>query len=183
MLPQVQAKYIARLFGAPTWEQNKNSGNWQIAVPFEVTQGEHAGETITWIGIMHDTADKNGTTGHERVIQSLQYMGWQGDDISELAELTDAQAVEMMPNEVSLSCAPDTYEGKTRLKVQWVNKAGGDRFAFKEPATKNDLKSFAAQMKATVRSARGPGGARPANGASKPTQPTSKPVDPNDIPF
>lgn len=183
MLPLVIAKYRARCAGAPTWEQNKNSGNWQVAIPFEVSQGEHTGETITWIGIMHDTADKNGTTGHERVIQSLQYMGWQGDDISELAELGDDRAKEVMPEEVELSCAPDTYEGKTRLKVQWVNKAGAGRFAFKEPATKNDLRSFAAQMKSTVKAARAavgggaPRATTPANGSPKGKVPDE------DIPF
>ena len=184
MLPMVQAKYKARVCGAPTWEQNKNSGNWQVALPFEISQGEHAGETITWIGVMHDTADKNGTTGHERVIQSLQYAGWQGDDISDLAELSDAQAKEMLPEEVELSCAPDTYDGKTRLKVQWVNKSGAVRFAFKEAASRNDLKSFAAQMKATVRSSRGASGSRPAsNGAPPPVQPTLPAVKDDDIPF
>lgn len=162
MLPQTKNKYTARCAGAPTWEQNKNSGNWQTAVPFEVSQGEFAGETITWIGVMHDTADRTGTTGHERVIQSFQHMGWQGDDIAELAELTDEQAKELLPGEVEISCDVETYEGKTRLKVQWVNKAGAGRFAFKEPATKNDLRSFAAQMKATVRGLRG---GAPRNGA------------------
>jgi hypothetical protein len=43
--------------------------------------------------------------------------------------------------------------------VNWVNKAGAGRFAFKEAASKNDLRSFAAQMKSTVRVA---GGSRPA---------------------
>jgi hypothetical protein len=181
MLPMVQAKYRGRVCGAPSWAQSGN-GNWQVALPFEVTQGEHAGETITWIGVMHDTADKNGTTGHERVIQSLQYAGWQGDDISELAELDDGQAIQIFTEEVELACAPDTYDGKTRVKVQWVNKVGAGRFAFKEAATKNDLKSFAAQMKATVRSARGAVIAKKPNGTTPTPAPAAK-VSEDDIPF
>lgn len=180
MLPQVKAKYVARACGTPSWAQAA-SGNWQIAVPFEISQGEHAGETITWIGVMHDTADKNGTTGHERVVQSLQYAGWQGDDLADLAELTDEQAKALLPEEVELSCAPETYEGKTRLKVQWVNKVGAGRFVFKEAASKNDLRSFAAQMKATVRSLRG---ATPNGSGPKPAPHPNAPGTPgDDIPF
>lgn len=180
MLPQVKAKYRARCCGAPTWEQNSNSGNWQTAVPFEVSDGEHAGEGITWIGVMHDTADKNGTTGHERVILSFQYMGWQGDDITELAELTDEQAMALLPEEVELSCDLDTFEGKTRLKVQWVNRPGAGRFAFKNAASKSDLRSFAAQLKSTVKAVRAGDGKR---GGNKAAPHPNAPDSGDDIPF
>jgi hypothetical protein len=174
MLPMIQAKYRARACGAPSWAQAQ-SGNWQVAIPFMVTAGEHTGEVTTWIGVMHDTADKNGTTGHERVLQSLQYMGWTGDDLSELAELTDEQATKIFTEEVELSCAPETYDGKTRLKVQWVNKVGAGRFAFKESATKNDLRSFAAQMRGTIRGMQQ--GAKPKQNGSAATNPK------DDLPF
>jgi hypothetical protein len=154
MLPQVKSKYIARACGAASFATS-SKGNQQIAIPVEVTQGEHAGETITWIAVFHDTADRNGVTGSERIIQSLQYMGWQGDDLTELMEISDEDAMRLLPNEVSIACDVETYEGKTRLKVQWINEVGSGRFAFKEAASKNDLRSFAAQMKSTVRSLRG----------------------------
>jgi hypothetical protein len=180
MLPQVKAKYTARACGAASFATS-SKGNQQIAVPMEVSQGEHAGETITWIAVFHETADKNGVTGAERIIQSLQYMGWQGDDLTELMEVSDEQVRELLPSEVEISCDLETYEGKTRLKVQWINQAGAGRFTFKEAATKNDLRSFAAQMKSTVRSVRGAGGSRPANGASNaPTTPKKKDED---LPF
>lgn len=178
MLPQVKAKYTARACGAPSFAQAA-SKNWQVAVPFEVSHGEHTGETITWIGVMHDTTDRNGVSGHERVIQSLQYAGWQGDDISELAELDDATAMSMLSEEVELVCDVETYDGKTRLKVQWVNKVGAGRFTFKEAATKSDLKSFAAQMKSTIRGMRA-GGSKSSNG-SKPA-PQQPSLD-DDAPF
>lgn len=171
MLPQVKAKYTARAIGAAQFAPSKN-GNQQIAVPLEVTQGEHAGETITWIAVFHDTADKNGVTGAERIIQSLQYMGWQGDDLTELMDIDDAAAMQLLPNEVSISCDVETYEGKSRLKVQWVNEVGSGRFAFKEAATKNDLRSFAAQMKSTVKSMRGAGGSKPNGASSSKPQPS-----------
>jgi hypothetical protein len=181
MLPLVQAKYRAKVCGAPSWAQSPN-GNWQVALPFTVSQGEFTGETTTWIGVLHDTADKNGVTGSERVIQSLQYAGWQGDDIADLAELTDEQALAVFTEEVELACSPDTYNGKTHLKVNWVNKVGAGRFAFKEAASKNDLRSFAAQMKSTVKSLRGAAGSRsttPPNGSA----PAKPQVKDEDIPF
>lgn len=181
MLPQVKAKYTARACGAAQFAPS-SKGNQQIAIPFEVTQGEYTGETITWIAVFHDTVDRNGVSGAERIIQSLQYMGWQGDDITELMDVDDHRAKELLPSEVSIACDVETYEGKTRLKVQWVNEAGSGRFAFKEAATKSDLRSFAAQMKATVKSVRG-AGTRP-NGSSKPAQQATKPsgLD-DDAPF
>jgi hypothetical protein len=182
MLPLIQAKYIARACGAPSWAQAK-SGNWQVAIPFTVSAGEHTGETITWIGVMHDTTDKNGVSGHERVVQSLQYMGWQGDEIAELAELTDEQAIKIFTEDVELSCAPELYDGKTRLKVQWVNKVGAGRFTFKEAATKNDLKSFSAQMKNTIRGMQH--GNRQNGTSAKPKNPThpNAPGNDDDLPF
>ncbi len=165
MLPMQKARYMARACGAASFAQSKN-GNMQCAVPFEITQGDFAGEQITWIGTMHDTADRNGQTGTERVIASLQYMGWQGDDISELADVTDEQAQAMLPDEVSLQCEPEVHEGKERLKVQWVNRPGG-RFAFKEPTSGNELKSFAAQLKSTVKATR----AREQGGAPRQAKP------------
>ena len=182
MLPLQKSKYTARAIGAAQFAPSKN-GNQQIAIPMEVTQGEYTGETITWIAVFHDTADRNGVTGSERIIQSLQYMGWQGDDLSELVEIDDAQARQLLPNEVSIACDVETYEGKTRLKVQWVNEAGSGRFAFKEAASKSDLRSFAAQMKSTVRSVRGAAGSAPKkNGTAPAPRPAQSSMD-DDLPF
>jgi hypothetical protein len=176
MLPMIKATYIARACGAATFAPS-SKGNQQIALPVEVTQGEYAGSTTTWIATFHDTPDKNGVTGAERIIESLQLMGWQGDDLTELVDVTDEQIKALLPDEVQIVCEPDTYDGKTNLKVKWVNKVGAGRFAFKEPTGKADLKSFAAQMKSSIRGARGANGARPA------TTRQSAPKDDGDIPF
>jgi hypothetical protein len=161
MLPMINAKYNARACSGASFAP-ASTGNKQIAINMEVTDGEFAGSTIAWISTFHDTADKNGVTGSERIIQSLQYMGWQGDDLTELVEITDEQARQMLPETVSIVCEPDTFDGKTRLKVKWVNKQGG-KFAFKEAESKSDMRSFAAQMKSTVKAVRASnGGPRPA---------------------
>lgn len=183
MLPMVKAKYLARACGAASFAPS-SKGNQQIAVPMEVVDGEYAGETITWIATFHDTADKNGVTGTERVLESLVFMGWQTDELSDLVEISDEDAKRMLPNDVEIVCEPDTYDGKTNLKVKWVNKPGAGRFAFKEAVSKNDLRSFSAQLKSTVRSVRGAGGQRPANGSgAKPVHPNAPGGGNDDIPF
>lgn len=197
MLPLVNAKYNARACSGASFAPSSN-GNQQIAINMEIVDGEYAGESIAWIATFHDTPDKNGVTGSERNIQSLQYMGWQGDDLAELVDITDEQARALLPEIVSIVCEPDTYEGKTRLKVKWVNKPGG-RFAFKEPVSKNDLRSFAAQMKSTVKAVRASNGGTPAKApaagggnakgwagntsAVGGSSPEPKPGDVDDIPF
>ena len=72
--------------------------------------------------------------------------------------------------------------------MKWVNKPGAGKFTFKDPLPTGDLKAFAAQMKATVRSVRGAGGAprTSGNGAggSRPQQPhPNAPGNKDDIPF
>lgn len=104
---------------------------------------------ITWVGVFSDK-----TT--ERTIESLQTAGWQGDDLSELADQPGSQ---VLPAEVSLTIEGEEYDGQMRPKVQWVNKPGGGQFKFKKELGGTDLKAFAAQMKNTVKSVRAAGGA------------------------
>lgn len=181
MLPQVKAKYTGHAVAAASFAPS-SKGNQQIAIPFEITQGEHAGETITWIGVFHDTQDRNGMTGSERVIESLQFMGWRGDELAELAGVDDARIRELLPDEVELACDVDTYEGKTRLKVQWINRAGSGRFAFKEALAGNDLKTFSSQMRGQIRNMQG-AKKTTGNGASKPVPHPYAPGRKDDLPF
>ena len=166
-LPLQKSKYIARAVGAPTFAP-ASTGNMQICVPFEITQGEFAGETQSWI-----TTFTDNTT--ERIMESLLHMGWQGDDLAEFDGMTDDRAMEALPNEVELACDVDParfHDGKeypARLRINWVNRVGGGRFVFDDEKrlTGQGLKSFAAQMRSTVKSVRGAGGQRrpaPANG-------------------
>lgn len=167
-LPMIEAKYLARACGAAQFEQGAN--NMQIAVPFEIVDetGEFHGQTITWFGTLHSTPDSKGKTGKVRVAESLMYMGFQGDDMTELMEISDDQARAMLPEIVELVVAPDEFEGVTRLKVKWVNRAGGSRAGFKKPLTKDEMKAYAAQMRSTLKNARG--GSAPARQQSTPQQ-------------
>lgn len=155
-LPMTKATYIA-IARASSFGTAK-SGNRQIAVEFEIIDGEHAGERITWMGTFSD----NST---EITIKALDAMGFRGDDISDLENLDDVGAAQLLGDQVSIVCEPDTYDGDTNLKVRWVNKPGSGRFAFKEKLEGQELKQFAASMRGAFQSFRG--------GARKPSAPKS----------
>jgi hypothetical protein len=177
-LPLENAKYTAKAIGCSFG--NSENGNTQIAIDFEITEGEHAGAWLPWVGHFTElTAD--------RTIESLRHMGWQGDDLAELDGLDAAGIAEKLPDVVSLVCEPEEYDGKQRLRVRWVNKGAG-KFAFKAPVTGQDLRAFAAQMRAKVRAIRPEAGPRrttaPAGNGSRPTQPhPNAPGNRDDIPF
>jgi len=185
MLPQTKATYVARACGAATFSEPTASGNFQIAVPMEVTQGEHAGERIAWIATFHTTIDKKGKNGIDRIIESLQAMGWRGDELMELAEIDDARAMQLMPDEVEIVCDLDEYNGEWKLKVKWVNKPGAGRFAFKETLSGSGLKAFSAQMRNTIRNAQGAQRAQQPRATQQPhpNAPGFGPKDDSDIPF
>lgn len=147
----------------------------QLAVSFEIVEDDqYAGETISWLG--HFTEK---TTA--RTLESLQHMGFQSDDISELEDLSRDDAMKALPNMVELVLEPEEYEGNWRQKVRWVNRYGGGRFAFKKPLKGNDLKAFAAQMKGALKNARG-GAPRVSGSATQPPHPNA-PGNNDDLPF
>jgi hypothetical protein len=154
MLPDIKARYTARARSAWLIEAKDQGGNNQVAVTFEVVEGDYAGEYITWTGTF---APGKATDITLKALQSA--MGWAGDDISELADVAGSECEALLPNVVELACEMDTYNDETRLKVRWVNAPGGARFG--NPLAGDSLKRFAAQMRGTIRSAAGPQRARP----------------------
>lgn len=165
-LPLQKAKYIARAVGAPTFAP-ASTGNMQICVPFEITQGDYTGETQSWLGTFTDNTS-------ERIMESLMHMGWQGDDLSEFDGIDDARAMEMLPNEVELVCDVEparTVGGRSydaRLRINWVNRIGGGRFVFDEETrlSGQSLKQFGAKMRSTAKSVRGSSGGRQATSSN-----------------
>lgn len=179
-LPLAKAKYIARAAGAPTFAP-AGTGNMQICVPFEVTQGDYAGDGQSWIATFTDNTS-------ERIFESLMHMGWQGDDLSEFENISDEQAMQMLPNEVELVCDVEparTVGGQhydARLRINWVNRVGGGRFVFDEDKrlSGSALKNFAAQMRSTVKAVRGGRRSTPSNGARKHDQHPNAPGNQRD---
>jgi hypothetical protein len=185
MLPMQKATYRGRATGCG-FGVSEAKGTTQIAVTFEILNaeenGDHVptGESITWIGHFTDK-----TTA--RTIESLQILGWTGDDLSELEDLDAGRCAELLPNVADIVCEPEEYEGQWTLKVRWVNRPGAGKFAFKAPLTGSALKSFAAQMKGQIRGARQ--GARPSGGpqarsnGGTQSQHPNRPGFDDDIPF
>jgi len=110
---------------------HSSTGKKQVAVLLELTQGEHAGKCITWFGYFTDGAV-------DRTLDSLRYLGWEGDDFVHLTGL-DA-------NEVEIVITAETYEGKTRDRVQWINRPA--RLALREQMSPAAAAAFAASMRA-----------------------------------
>jgi hypothetical protein len=146
------------------------TGKPQVAVSFLVLTEGATHAQLTWYGYFTDET-------FDRTVESLRHCGWQGDDLSDLSGL-DA-------NEVDLVVEDETYNGETRTRVQWVNKAGG--LALRAPMAADRAKAFAASMRDRVR-ALGAGSRPPpkSNGSNAPppsNRPEPPPLTDNDIPF
>ncbi len=157
MLPLVKASYPARATATPIkfGETSKDGeARYQIAVEFQIDVtddradlDEYAHDTITWIGHFTDATA-------ERTLESLQIAGWKGEDVSELAGVPGS---DVLQDQVSLACDVDDYEGKSRLKVQWVNRPR-THFAFKQEASADSLRALGARLRATAKAVRAGGG-------------------------
>ena len=119
--------YAARAVSAGLGETR--AGKPQIAVEFDTGVDGR----ITWFGYFTDKSQ-------ERTLQSLRYCGWDGSD------LTDMSGIDS--NDVELVIEHETYEGKTRARVQWVNKIGG--IGLKSKMAPDKAAAFAAQTKGAI---------------------------------
>jgi hypothetical protein len=154
-LPLEKATYRAVAI-ATALDRSTQKNTKFIAVNFEIVEDEHYnGESPqAWKGYFTDR-----TT--ERTVESLQHMGYDGDNIEEFASLDRAGCAKLLPNVVEIVCEPEYFTGddgneRGVLKVQWVNRIGGGRFKAANPLEGGELKAFAAEMKSVFRNARGP---------------------------
>lgn len=173
-LPIEKSTYRARAVGAGFGMSDNN--NPQLAIQFEVVDHDQlSGESIAAILFFTEK-----TTS--RSIESLQHCGFASDDLELLAEIGPDKAAELLPSIVEIVCEPEEYDGKWSLRVKWINRPGGGRFAFKNKLEGSDLKRLAAQMKGALRNARGaaPRTANPAQ-SRHPNAPNAPGND--DIPF
>jgi hypothetical protein len=159
-LPLEKATYRAIAI-ATTLDRSKEKKTPFVAVNFEIVDDEnYAGETTqAWKGFFTDKTS-------ERTVESLQHMGYQGENMEDFVSLDREGCQRLLPNTVEIVCDPESYtdeQGNERwaLRVQWVNRVGGGRFKASNPLEGGELKAFAAQMKSVFRNARG--GSRPAS--------------------
>lgn len=163
-LPMQKAYYNARATSAPIIFGDAKNGNIQIAIEFAIEDENYPGEALPWVG--HFT-DKTAA----RTIESLMHAGWTGEDV---AELKGVPAAQVLPDLVQLAVEPEQITegdraGEWVLKVQWVNRSGAGRFAFKTETDAGKLRAMSAQLRATVKSVRASGGAprKPASGGGQ----------------
>ena len=133
-------------------------GNPQLGVELQVVEENCRGERITWYGYFSDKAK-------EFTFRTLRTLGWEGDDLSNLAGIEK--------NEVRVLVADEEYEGKVSLKVKGVYPLGGAGLA--NPMTEAEAKAFAATMKGDVIAFRNAAGSK--TESSKP-RPKSKAAAP-----
>ena len=109
-----------------------DNGKEQAAVLFEITEGDEAGERLTWFGYF---TEKTAA----RTIESLRHCGWQGNDLSTIT-------ADDLCNDVSIVVDEEEYNGELRTKIQWVNRLGSG-LAVKTRMDPTAAASFAARMK------------------------------------
>lgn len=140
-----------------------NTGTPQIGIELMVTQGESEGQRITYYGFFTPNAS-------EYTFKTMRDLGWEGDDITNLAGLDK--------NEVTVYVGTEVHEGKQRQKVKAIYPLGGAGIA--NPLSDTEAKVLAAQMKGAAIASRS---AKPADKPkSKPaTRQTTRQLPPADF--
>lgn len=114
-----RAKVVGAAFGY------SNSGNEQIGVKFETKQGD-----IMWYGYFSPAA-------MPYTLERLKTCGLPDNNL--------IKADEMVGTEVDIIVEHEEYDGKTRLKVQWINPIGGG--GMRNPMDSDSLAEFARRIK------------------------------------
>lgn len=127
--------YTAHANGGTLGETSK--GDPQVVVEFQLLNEGYEQVKINWFGYFTEKS-------RERTIESLRTAGWTGDDLTDLSELATRDDIP----QVELVIENETYEGKTRAKVQWVNQPGSVHGG--KVLAPDKAKAFAAMMKATI---------------------------------
>lgn len=143
------------------------TGKEQVAVLLEILEGEHMGEQITWYGYFTEkTVD--------RTMQSLRYLGWETDDLSDLAGIGSNEVRVVIEHE-------EDQQGEMRARVKWINGGGG--IGLKDKMDDNAARAFAARMKGAAIASRS---AQPRNGGKSGSGNRfdgPPPPDDSDLPF
>lgn len=114
-----RARAIAHEYGVTS------KGNDMVAVTYELLDKERM--MMTWYGYFTDATI-------ERTYKALRHSGWDGRDLLGLDGLGDT--------EVELVVVNETYEGKTRPRVNFVNPVGAGRGAVSNPLDQGGQEAF-----------------------------------------
>jgi len=147
-----EGEKVARVVGARFIKAEK-SGSAALEVFFRFKEEDGSVQTLPWQGWL--TPAKDGKKGAlENTMKTLiEVLDFNGDDsIVQVPEgdpkqgaLANPKALNM-EKDVYISVAPETYEGKTFMRVRWVNKesrGSGSGFTGIAPEViKNDLNAI-----------------------------------------
>jgi hypothetical protein len=144
------------------------TGTEQVAVLFEIREGEQKGQRMTWFGFFTERAA-------ERTLESLRNAGWQSDDLSDLSTVGSRDCQIVVEEETD-------QNGQPRDRVRWVNSLGPGRVQLKQEMSADQKRAFAARMRGLAVST------RLGNGGGATTQPKRAPIQSpdggaDDIPF
>lgn len=136
-----EGKYSAGIVGA-SFGKSKNN-NWQIAIQCQIdaADADAPGELIAYVGTFTDAATPI-------TFEAIRGCGYDGDDLEEFKMLADKGQL----GPVVIVIEHETYEGDTRARIKFINRPGGGAFKFKEEMSAQDVRGFAASMKAAMRS-------------------------------
>ncbi len=140
-------------------ENSANKGTPGIALNCRVTSGEFENQYARFNGWFTEN-----TT--ERIVETLIYCGWEGDDLSEFA---DGALHGLDKNEVELVIRMEEYQGtdekhlgKSFPRIAFINKIGGRGLNVEAAMKPQEAAAFGAKMKGLVLKTRAKSGS---NGA------------------
>lgn len=153
----VQSEGIYRAYPAAWAVEQVKSGAVQLAVQFSITDVKEKGE---WV-VMEQPEEitgyfyivkKDGTL-NDRQIQSIKdALGWDGVSFANLA------SGDWSGTQVQITVGSEVYEGKKRLKVQWLNHRdyeGGGGVGQTDPQIVSSLDTrFGSALRATAGTAK-----------------------------
>lgn len=141
----VPGKYTAKIsnYGiTPT-----KSGDPQIAVLFDFNDQDGTPHEITWFGSL------NGEKAQEITSKACLTMGLVGNDLGKIAAGVEGGALDH-ETPVSIQIEPHTWDGKTVMRVKFINRLGGQAFQKKLSESEAKLKLAALNLGGVVAAAR-----------------------------
>jgi hypothetical protein len=144
----------------------------QVLVQFEIIEGPFAGRKVPWWGYFTQNT-------YTRTIEALRTCGFKGDDLMSLLS-------QELTNEVTIVTEISEWQGKSNARVKWINSSGGG-IKMANPMNTNDLRQFAAQMKAKTAAIKEVEGKKAERGAAAQPETAHEPPPPppsdDDCPF
>lgn len=116
--------YLAEMCGPAVLGVSRVKETPQVTIPLIL----ETGRKIQWQGYFTKDAA-------EWTIKALKTLGFKEKTLQKLDGM-------VLPNQVQVTIEPEEYEGKTRMRVQWINEVGSGGAPISEKDKKDLCKSF-----------------------------------------